>query len=265
MVALLSMPFFKILFFPRYPKARSLYNSISKGGFAMSASTRLLVASTCLLLAAASAGAQMEPGGGRDRGAFPQMPFPMTPMQAPVIAVGENALFVFINGTVKKLDKKTLEAQAEKSLDQEDDDKDAFAMLDRNNDGKLDPAEVPLPQEMFTRLDQNQDGVITRDEIPMQLLERFTGRTVRRVMGGQVIVTVDKNDKAVFVYYGGTLFRLDGKTLNIDARLQLGGEGQMPGGDRRGERRGGEQRGGERRRPEERAPGDFQPPAEPVF
>jgi hypothetical protein len=207
------------------------------------------------------------PGGGGM--AMPQI----MPTSPPVIAVGGTSLYVFMNGVVKRLDKKTLKLLAEKSLDEAGDDQDAFSMLDKNKDGGLTQDEVPLPPELFGRADQNGDGVITKTEVPPMLLDRFTAKAMKRMAGGPAAITVDKDDAAVFIYYLGALYRLDGKTLNIDTKVQLADElpQWLPKGEHKGENRRGEEapgdlgkRKGEKRR-DEKAPGDFPPPGEAVF
>ena len=222
--------------------------------------TTLLVTLQLVLTTAVTA---QDPGGdrpNRDRGNRAVNPL-LGGGSAPVIAVGENSLFVFLNGTVKRLDKKTLQVQAEKSIEEAGDDQDAFATLDRNGDGKLTADEVPLPAEMFANADKNKDGAITKDEVPAGLLDRFTGRAMRRLASGPAILIVDKADAALFVYYLGTLYRLDGKTLNVDAKTQLVEDVGAALMQQRGERKA--EKGDKKK--DEQAPKDFPPPAEPVF
>jgi hypothetical protein len=219
--------------------------------------TTLLVTLQLVLTTVVTA---QDPGGdraNRDRGNRGVMPL-LGGGGAPVIAVGENSLFVFLNGTVKRLDKKTLQVQAEKSLEEGGDEQDAFATLDRNGDGKLTTDEVPLPAELFANADKNKDGVITKDEVPAGLLDRFSGKAMRRLAAGPATLTVDKGDAALFVYYMGTLYRLDGKTLNVDAKIQLVEDVGAALMQQRGERKA-------EKKKDEQAPKDFPPPAEPVF
>ena len=222
--------------------------------------TTLLVVLQLLMTTAVTA---QDPGaerGNRDRGNRPTMPFLGGGSGTPVIAVGENSLFIFVNGTVKRLDKKTLQVLAEKPIEEAGDEQDAFAMLDKNGDGKLTTDEIPLPAEMFANVDKNKDGAITKDEVPAGLLDRFSGRTMRRLAAGPATLVIDKGDAALFVYYAGTLYRLDGKTLNVDAKVQLVediGAGLL---QQRGDRKADK---GDKKN--EQAPKDFPPPAEPVF
>jgi hypothetical protein len=197
--------------------------------------------------------------GNRDRGNRPTMPF-LGGGGTPVIAVGENSLFIFVNGTIKRLDKKTLQIVAEKAIEETGEEQDAFAMLDRNGDGKLTTDEIPLPAEMFANVDKNKDGAITKDEVPAGLLDRFSGRNMRRLAAGPATLVVDKGDTALFVYYMGTLYRLDGKTLNVDAKVQLAEDAGAGLLQQRGERKAEKAD-----KKNEQAPKDFPPPAEPVF
>jgi len=142
----------------------------------------------------------------------------------PVIELGEKSIYIYLDGIVKRLDKNTLKELAEidiEKLEEGDNPKDAFDTLDANGDGTLTPDEFPPLNFMLDRIDQNHDGVVTKDEVPQEILDRFSGANMKRMLGGQASIKIDKGDASVFVYTGGTLYRLNGDTLKLEAKAVI--------------------------------------------
>lgn len=183
----------------------------------------------------------------------------------PVIEVGENSIYVFMDGVLKRLDKKTLKALAEVNLEeQEEEGKDAFDQADKNGDGLLTPDEFPLVGVFIQRADANGDGALSRDEVPEQLLAAFGNKAMKHMMNGPAVIKLDKNDAAVFIYHNGVLYRLNGTSLQVEAKTTLAEMPENPlmmlmGGFGRRQDRGGERKVRPENAPEG-APEDFAPP-----
>lgn len=199
---------------------------------------RMMLTVVAALLAAFAAGAQDNAGGGR-RGGFRReraggmMPMAMSPRSTgpTIIKPGEHAVYLLVSGMLYAYDAKTLQVLAKKDLNEEgtatraaagDAVRGAFANMDKNGDGRLTPDELPVPEALFGRFDRNADGAVTEDEIPMRILEGMVGLGMR--MGGAVdtpALEVHPTDGSVYVYYNGYFYRLDGRTLDVQAKVKV--------------------------------------------
>ena len=183
------------------------------------------------------------PGQGRDRegmGERPMRPQAMQGMmgaQAAAMELSGNMLFLVSGTKVYKVNTSEMKLEAERDLT-EAGGSDASAAdmamkrFDRNGDGKVSQDEWPGPPQMFKELDADSDGFVSKEELPEELLQRAKKQARRRPAGGPAAIKVAMT--SLYVYLGGTLYKLKVSDLAIEGNLEIEQPGAgMPGADRR--------------------------------
>ena len=213
------------------------------------------VAGLVLVSAAMSSAEENDRRGGRDRRdrRFQPGPAQMPSAGGTILKKGKKALYLLVGGFLTAFDSKSLKVLAKKDLGKEASvvteaaeqaTNDAFGQLDEDGDGRLSVEEMPLPDEIkariFERMDRDGDGTVSRDEVPQMLVQRMVGASMQAAgMVGAPALEVDEKDGSVYVYHAGWLFRLEARSLEIEAKVKVDIPRPEGGGGPPEARRGG--------------------------
>jgi hypothetical protein len=182
----------------------------------------------------------MGPGGRErgERGERPMRPQMMPGMMggAPVaMELSGNMLFLVSGTKVFKINTTSMKKEAEKDLAEAGKDNESAADMvikkfDTDGDGKISQDEWRGPAQMFDKLDSDSDGYITKEELPEEILARAKKLARKMPMGGPAAIKVATT--SLYVYLGGTLYKLKVSDLEIEGNLKIEDPG-MPGTDRK--------------------------------
>lgn len=205
-------------------------------------------------------GGEGDPGGfgrrpreGQDRGQRPDRPMRPGMMQnakrnMPVVMeLSGNFMFLVSGSKVFKVNTSSMKLEADRDLAEAGDSGDspaemAMKKFDRDGDGKISKREWTGPEQMFGQLDADSDGFITKEELPEELLARAKKLARRMPVGGPAAIKVATT--SLYVYLGGTLYKMKVSDLSDEGKLELEQPG-MPGADRKRAKKRDKDAGGE--------------------